>query len=1155
MRLKTVLIKAILMATIAAAFAASWRLGRELLELNASERLTSGMRQFRLQIESEADRAQVLAGFVAPAFLRAREQGVGQPFRDFSDATIGALALAVDRSSLDAAPRRAIQIFFGVGLLVLAIGGLSVWRINRDLGAIAKGESEKRLAMSEARFEALVEATAEVVWTKDAEGKVVEDSPSWRAFTGLSFEEYVGMGWTGSIHPDDRECVLAAWKKAVESRSFYATEYRLRHVSGDWRWTEAKAIPLLTETGEAHEWVGMNADITERKRAEEDLHRLNRELWAASSCNQALMRASDEQTLLNDVCRIICDEAGYRMTWVGYAENDDAKTIRPVAWAGVENGYLDKARVTWADTERGRGPAGTAVQRGESACIQDFAADPQAAPWRDSALERGYRSCIALPLKDESANTFGALIMYSTEPNAFTPNEIRLLEELAGDLAFGVMVLRSRIERKTMEQRLQANLKFFEGMDQVNRAILGANNLERMMSDVLNAALAIFDCDRAWLVYPCDPDSPSFRVPMEVTRPEYPGAKVLNVDVPTPPDMARNLQEILDFADPLTYTIGTEHPVNSVSAEQFGVKSLMMVALYPKSGKPWAFGLHQCSTPRVWTKEEIRLFKEISCRTADSLSSLLAFRDMQDSEQRYRLVFENSPVSILEQDFSAVKTHFTELRKEGVTDIDAYFVQHPEIVRQCADLAKLVDVNLAALALYAAENREELLAGLSKTFTPESFDTFQQELVCLWNGKTELTRDAVVKTLAGDLRNVTVYFSVCPGYEGTLSKVLVSLTDITEHKRAERNIALLSFALNNVRDAAFLADEEARFHYVNDESCRILGCSRDELLGLSVADIDPDFPPERWPSHWAELKAEGSLIFEGRHKTKDGRIFPVEISANYFEFDGRDYNLALVRDITERKRTEEEILNLNRELEQRVADRTAELEATNKELEAFSYSVSHDLRTPLRAIDGFSRILLEDYQESLDEDGQRYLNTVRQGAIRMGQLIDDILSFSRMSRQGIDMAEVDMGDLGREVFDELRGMAPERNICLHLHELPPTCGDRTMIRQALTNLLGNAIKYTSQRAEAVIEVGCSVEGAENIYWIKDNGAGFDMRYVDKLFNVFQRLHSSKEFEGTGIGLAIVKRIIERHGGRVWAEGKVDEGATVHFTLPTAQPKD
>ncbi|MDD2733316.1 MAG: response regulator [Desulfuromonadaceae bacterium] len=345
--------------------------------------------------------------------------------------------------------------------------------------------------------------------------------------------------------------------------------------------------------------MALEEEIRERRRAEESQRRLNRELRAISNCNQVLVRAEDEQSLLGEICRIVCDEAGYRMAFVGYAENDEGKTIRPVSWAGVEDGYLSTANLTWGDTERGRGPSGISIRNGTSSCIQDYASDPQVAIWRENALQRGYRSSISLPLKNEKAEAFATLSIYSSEANTFTPDEIRLLEELAGDITFGIQALRNRRARR----------------------------------------------------------------------------------------------------------------------------------------------------------------------------------------------------------------------------------------------------------------------------------------------------------------------------------------------ESERSVTLLSFALNNVRESAFLIDEQARFHYVNEESCRMLGYSRDELLTLSVTDVDPDFSLERWPAHWAELKSRHSLTFESHHKTRDGRFFPVELSANYLEYDGQGYNLALARDITDRKRAEEELRLLNAELEQRVIQRTAELEAKNTDLQ------------------------------------------------------------------------------------------------------------------------------------------------------------------------------------------------------------------------------
>jgi light-regulated signal transduction histidine kinase (bacteriophytochrome) len=236
------------------------------------------------------------------------------------------------------------------------------------------------------------------------------------------------------------------------------------------------------------------------------------------------------------------------------------------------------------------------------------------------------------------------------------------------------------------------------------------------------------------------------------------------------------------------------------------------------------------------------------------------------------------------------------------------------------------------------------------------------------------------------------------------------------------------------------------------------------------------------------------------------------------------------------------------ELEQRVLERTAQLEAANRELEAFSYSVSHDLRSPLRAIDGFSRILLRDYAALLPAEGQHRLQLVRSNAQQMGHLIDDLLTFSRMSRQPLNKQPVVVSDFVRRVIDELRGEQEDRPIEIIIGDLPPCLADPALLKHVFVNLLSNALKFSGKRDVPRIEVGHRSINHEQVYYIKDNGVGFDMRYVDKLFGVFQRLHSSEEFAGTGVGLAIVQRIIHRHGGRIWAEAAVGAGATFFFTL-------
>jgi len=258
--------------------------------------------------------------------------------------------------------------------------------------------------------------------------------------------------------------------------------------------------------------------------------------------------------------------------------------------------------------------------------------------------------------------------------------------------------------------------------------------------------------------------------------------------------------------------------------------------------------------------------------------------------------------------------------------------------------------------------------------------------------------------------------------------------------------------------------------------------------------------------------------------------------------------LQLEEEIAERRLVQDEIKALNSQLEQRVAERTVQLEAANTELEAFSYSVSHDLRTPLRGIDGFSQALLEDYSGVLDEQGKDYLQRVRGASQRMAQLIDDMLKLSRVTRSDMTHEPVDLSALAHSIADELQQMQPERQMEFIIHDSLTTHGDSHLLRAALENLLGNAWKFTEQKQMPVIEFGGSETASRITYFVRDNGAGFNMAYGGKLFIPFQRLHGSREFSGTGIGLSIVQRIINRHGGRIWAEGAPDKGATFYFTL-------
>jgi signal transduction histidine kinase len=261
-----------------------------------------------------------------------------------------------------------------------------------------------------------------------------------------------------------------------------------------------------------------------------------------------------------------------------------------------------------------------------------------------------------------------------------------------------------------------------------------------------------------------------------------------------------------------------------------------------------------------------------------------------------------------------------------------------------------------------------------------------------------------------------------------------------------------------------------------------------------------------------------------------------------------DSNRALEREVAERARAELEVARLNEELERRVRERTAQLEAANQELEAFCYSVSHDLRAPLRAIDGFSQALVEDHAGSVPPDGQRYLQRIRGSAQRMAQLIEDLLNLSRVSRGALERRALDLGDLARQVIAELQNREPERRVDVSIWDGMEVQADPRLLRAALENLIGNAWKFTSKTPHPRIEIGSMRDGERTVYFVRDNGAGFDMAYADKLFGAFQRLHGMDDFPGTGIGLATVQRIVNRHGGRIWADAQVGRGAVFYFTL-------
>jgi PAS domain S-box-containing protein len=465
---------------------------------------------------------------------------------------------------------------------------------------------------------------------------------------------------------------------------------------------------------------------------------------------------------------------------------------------------------------------------------------------------------------------------------------------------------------------------------------------------------------------------------------------------------------------------------------------------------------------------------------------------------------------------------------------------------------RIILFNTAAerMFLYPAE---DAIGQLLDRFIPQRFRAGHKEHIENF-GRTNVTKRTMgglgaIFGLRADGEEFPIEASISQIESDGRKLYTVILRDITERKRAEEALKEQARILDLA--PVLIRDLNGRIIFWNTGSEQLYGWTKEEALEKTTHSLLKTEFPRPLEEIKARLLARGHWEGELVHTRRDGaRII---VASNWVlhrdELGNPKAILEVNNDITERRRAEEEVRRLNAELEQRVAERTAQLQAANKELEAFSYSVSHDLRAPLRHINGFSQALLEDYADKLDEEGKGYLREVREASQEMAQLIDDVLQLARVTRSEMRREAVDLSRLAHEVIADLRKREPRREVSVNIQEGLSTHGDKRLLKIVLDNLLGNAWKFTSKREAAEISFGQEEGGGESFYYVRDNGAGFEMAYADKLFGAFRRLHTADEFEGTGIGLATVLRVVNRHGGRVWAEGKIGEGAAFYFTLP------
>ena len=981
-------------------------------------------------------------------------------------------------------------------------------------------QTNDTLQISEEKLAVTFHSIGDAVIATDAKGRVTLLNPLAEKFTGWTQAEAMGLPVDQIFHIINEESRQSAAIPVMECLAKGAIQALANHTiliarDGSEYAIADSCAPIRDRNDQVVGAVLVFRDVTAHNQTGADLRRLNRELRAITNCNQILMRAEDEQTLLKDICRVICDEAGYQMAWVGYAENDEAKTIRRVAWAAPATEYLDQGQFTWADTERGQGPCGIAIRSGGSACIQDFTTDPLGAPWRIAALQQGYRSSIALPLKDDLANTFGILSIYSTTPNVFTPEETRLLKELSGDVAFGIRVLRARTARKQTEAALLKG-----GALQV--AIFNSANFSSIATDA-KGVIQIFNVGAERMLGYAAADVMNKITPADISDPQevIARAKTLSIELGTPitPGFealvfkaSRGIEDIYE----LTYIRkdGSRFPaVVSVTALRDAQNAIIGYLL-------------------IGTDNTARKRAEEALLKAGALQAA---------------IFNSANFSSIATDAKGVIQIFNvgAERMLGYAAADVMNKITP------ADISDPQEVIARAKALSV-----ELSTTISPGFEALVFKASRgiEDIYELTYIRKDGSRfPAVVSVTAlRDAQNAIIGYLLI-GTDNTARKQVEAEQKVLAQRLRDFQFYTRSLFEANI-DALMTTDPSGIITDVNKQMEALTGCTRDELIGAPFKGNFTD-PEQAEASIKLVLSNQKVTDYELTVRARNGKETVVSFNATIF-YD-RDRKLqgvfAAARDVTERKRLDHVLHEKNIELEsaRSVADKA------NLAKSDFLSSMSHELRSPLNAILGFAQ-LMESATPPPTASQKESIDQILKAGWHLLKLINEILDLAVIESGKVSLSPetVSLDEVMSECQAMMEPQAQQRGISMTFPQFDLAVplyvkADRTRLKQIVINLLSNAIKYNREHGTVVVDCAVRFSGRIRIR-VTDSGAGLSPEKLAQLFQPFNRLGQGVDgVAGTGIGLVVTKRLAELMGGVVGVESTVGVGSVFWCELLAA----